>query len=63
MPSTDAEKAYARAYYLRKIAEDPEYRARHAAKVLATYHAKRAALLSSPDYRPARRGRPAVYLT
>ena len=63
MPSTDAEKAYARAYYVKKIMEDPEYRARHAAKVLAKYHAKRMALLNTPNYQPMRRGRPAVYLT
>jgi len=63
MPSTDAERAYARAYYIRKVREDPEYRARHAAKVLAKYHAKRMALVSAVDYQPLRRGRPAIYLT
>ena len=63
MPSSDAEKAYARAYYVRKVMEDPEYRTRHAAKVLAKYHARRTALLSAADYQPPRRGRPAIYLT
>ena len=63
MPSTDAEKAYARAYYVRKVREDPEYRARHAAKVLAKYHAKRMALMSAADYQPLRRGRPTIYST
>lgn len=59
--ATEAEKAYARAYYMKRATEDPTYRQRQTAKKMETYYARRAALLSDPNYAAPRLGRPLKY--